>query len=108
MWCGNRKNARGEPTEVCTTRCDTKAASYRQCHGVCPEVRYAQTGLRRLTESLSILGKMKLGQHVDPDLFDVFMWERVYETYAKQYMSSEQIDDVDLSKVPGYVSPPLN
>ena len=63
---------------------------------------------KTLTESLSILGKMKLGQHVDPDLFDVFMWERVYETYAKQYMSSEQIDDVDLSKVPGYVSPPLN
>lgn len=61
---------------------------------------------KTLTESLSILGKMKLGQHVDPDLFDVFMWERVYETYAKQYLSPEQIDDVDLSKVPGYVSPP--
>ena len=61
---------------------------------------------KTLTESLSILGKMKLGQHVDPDLFDVFMWEKVYETYAKQYMSPEQIDDVDLSKVPGYVAPP--
>ena len=61
---------------------------------------------KTLTESLSILGKMKLGQHVDPDLFDVFMWDKVYETYAKQYMSPEQIDDVDLSKVPGYVAPP--
>lgn len=61
---------------------------------------------KTLTESLSILGKMKLGQHVDPDLFDIFMWERVYETYAKQYMSPEQIDAVDLSKVPGYVPPP--
>ncbi len=61
---------------------------------------------KTLTESLSILGKMKLGQHVDPDLFDVFMWERVYETYAKHYMSGEQIDDVDLSKIPGYVVPP--
>jgi HD-GYP domain-containing protein (c-di-GMP phosphodiesterase class II) len=57
---------------------------------------------KTLTESLSILGKMKLGQHVDPDLFDVFMREKVYETYARQFMSPEQIDDVDLSKIPGY------
>lgn len=63
---------------------------------------------KTLTESLSILGKMKLGQHVDPDLFNVFIWGRVYETYAKQYMSPEQIDDVDLSKIPGYVPPPAH
>jgi HD-GYP domain-containing protein (c-di-GMP phosphodiesterase class II) len=61
---------------------------------------------KTLTESLTILGKMKLGQHVDPDLFDVFLWEKVYETYAKQYMSPEQIDEVDLAKIPGYVAPP--
>lgn len=61
---------------------------------------------KTLTESLNILGKMKLGQHVDPDLFDIFMWEKVYENYAKLYMAPEQIDDVDLSKVPGYVPPP--
>ena len=63
---------------------------------------------KTLTESLSILGKMKLGQHVDPDLFDVFMWERVYEAYAKLYMAPEQIDNVDLSKVPGYTPPPAD
>ena len=34
------------------------------------------------------------------------MWERVYEAYAKQYMSPEQIDNVELNKVPGYVPPP--
>ncbi len=62
---------------------------------------------KTLTESLNILGKMKLGQHVDPDLFDIFMWERVYEAYAQQYMAPDQIDHVDLSKVPGYVPPPV-
>ena len=61
---------------------------------------------KTLTESLTILGKMKLGQHVDPDLFDVFMWEKVYETYARQFMSQEQIDEVDLGKIPGYVPRP--
>lgn len=59
---------------------------------------------KTLTESLTILGKMKLGQHVDPDLFDIFMWERVYEKYAKQFMSPEQVDAVDLAKIPGYVA----
>ena len=63
---------------------------------------------KTLTESLTILGKFKLGGHVDPDLFDVFMWEKVYLKYAEQFMDKHQIDEVDLSKIPGYVSPPAN
>ncbi|NBR26813.1 MAG: GAF domain-containing protein [Betaproteobacteria bacterium] len=61
---------------------------------------------KTLTESLTILGKFKLGGHIDPDLFDVFMWEKVYLKYAEQFMDAHQIDDVDLSKIPGYVPPP--
>jgi HD-GYP domain-containing protein (c-di-GMP phosphodiesterase class II) len=56
---------------------------------------------KTLTESLTILGKFKLGGHIDPDLFDVFISEKVYLEYAKQFLSPEQIDDVDLSKIPG-------
>jgi len=62
---------------------------------------------KTLTESLTILGKFKLNGHVDPDLFDVFMWERVYERYAKEFLDPEQIDVVDVSRVPGYQPPPL-
>jgi hypothetical protein len=61
---------------------------------------------KTLTESLTILGKFKLNGHVDPDLFDVFMWEKVYEKYAKQFLDPDQIDEVDVSKIPGYVLPP--
>jgi HD-GYP domain-containing protein (c-di-GMP phosphodiesterase class II) len=61
---------------------------------------------KTLTESLTILGKMKLGQHIDPDLFDIFMWEKVYETYAKYFLAPEQIDEVDVNKIPGYVPRP--
>jgi hypothetical protein len=61
-----------------------------------------------LTESLTILGKFKLGGHIDPDLFDVFMWEKVYLKYAEQFMDAHQIDDVDVSSIPGYVPPPAN
>jgi HD-GYP domain-containing protein (c-di-GMP phosphodiesterase class II) len=56
---------------------------------------------KTLTESLTILGKFKLGGHIDPDLFDVFINEKVYMDYAKQFLSPEQIDDVDLNKIPG-------
>ncbi len=61
---------------------------------------------KTLSESLEILGRLKLDGHIDPDLFDVFVWEKVYLKYARQYLDSDQIDDVDLSKIPGYVPPP--
>ena len=61
---------------------------------------------KTLSESLDILGKMKLGQHVDPDLFDIFIWEKVYEEYAHKFMDESQIDLVDVNKIPGYNPPP--
>jgi HD-GYP domain-containing protein (c-di-GMP phosphodiesterase class II) len=57
---------------------------------------------KTLTESLAILGKLKLGGHIDPDLFDVFIREKVYMDYAQQFLAAEQIDAVDESKIPGY------
>jgi hypothetical protein len=56
---------------------------------------------KTLTESLTILGKFKLGGHIDPDLFDVFIREKVYLDYAQKFLAPEQIDEVDLSKIPG-------
>lgn len=56
---------------------------------------------KTLTEALTILGRMKLNHHVDPDLFDVFIREKVYLEYAKQFLAPEQIDDVDLRAIPG-------
>lgn len=61
---------------------------------------------KTLTESLTILGRMKLEHHVDPDLFDVFLRERVYLDYAQRFLAPAQIDAVDWSRIPG-VSPEL-
>jgi response regulator RpfG family c-di-GMP phosphodiesterase len=58
---------------------------------------------KTLTESLNILGKFKQGGHIDPDLFDVFIREKVYLDYAKRFLAPEQIDAVDDSKIPGYI-----
>jgi HD-GYP domain-containing protein (c-di-GMP phosphodiesterase class II) len=57
---------------------------------------------KSLTEALTILGQMSVGGHIDPELFDVFVRERVYAEYARQFMNEEQIDQVDESAIPGY------
>jgi hypothetical protein len=54
-----------------------------------------------VSEALSILGQMKLSGHVDPDLFDVFVRERVWVDYAKRFLDPAQIDEVDPSGIPG-------
>jgi HD-GYP domain-containing protein (c-di-GMP phosphodiesterase class II) len=59
---------------------------------------------KTLSESLFILGKMAEGGHIDPDLFDVFIREQVYLEYAKKFLSLDQLDGVDISKIPGYVA----
>jgi HD-GYP domain-containing protein (c-di-GMP phosphodiesterase class II) len=61
-----------------------------------------------LSQSLTILGRMKLDGHVDPDLFDVFVWEKIYLKYANKHLAAEQIDDVDLEQIPGYSPLPSN
>jgi HD-GYP domain-containing protein (c-di-GMP phosphodiesterase class II) len=59
-------------------------------------------GAMKLSEALRILGRMKLDDHIDPDLFDVFMRSRVWLRYAERFLEPEQIDEVDLGQIPGY------
>ena len=57
---------------------------------------------KTLSESLEILGRMKQNQHIDPDLFDIFVRRKVYRRYAEMFLDKEQLDEVDESKIPGY------
>ena len=57
---------------------------------------------KTLTEALTILGRMRINGHIDPDLFDVFVREKVYLRYAEQFLDPEQIDDVDPASIPGF------
>ncbi|MDH5612273.1 MAG: GAF domain-containing protein [Gammaproteobacteria bacterium] len=59
---------------------------------------------KKLSECLRILGFMKKDGHIDPDIFDVFIKEKVYMRYAEDFLPKEQIDDIDESKIPGYES----
>jgi HD-GYP domain-containing protein (c-di-GMP phosphodiesterase class II) len=59
---------------------------------------------KTLTEALTILGKLKLNGHIDPDLFDVFVREKVWLRFAQEFLDAEQIDNVDFSSIPGYLA----
>ena len=47
----------------------------------------------KLSQAISIMRKFKETGHIDPDLFDVFMRERVYLSYAQQFLEPWQIDE---------------
>ena len=51
---------------------------------------------KTLSEAIRIMFMMKEDQHIDPDLFDLFVRSGVYREYAKRFMRAEQIDAVDL------------
>ena len=45
---------------------------------------------------------MKKRGHIDPDIFDIFIKERVYMDYAEEFLDAEQIDEIDETLIPGY------
>ncbi|MFC4160919.1 GAF and HD-GYP domain-containing protein [Chitinimonas lacunae] len=51
---------------------------------------------KTLSESLTILARMAREQHIDIDLFEVFMRESVYQQYAEMFLEPQQIDSVDV------------
>lgn len=53
---------------------------------------------KTLSESIKILSFMAKDQHIDSDLFRLFLSSGVYKDYANKFLKPEQIDDVDLSK----------
>lgn len=50
---------------------------------------------KRLSEALAIMARMRDEQHIDPDLFEIFIRRGVYRQYAEQYLRPEQCDSVD-------------
>jgi len=56
---------------------------------------------KTLSEAIRILSFFKKDQHIDPDLFDLFLTEGIYKQYAEHFLSPEQIDEVDIQKYIG-------
>jgi len=47
---------------------------------------------KKLSQSLAILKKMKDDHHIDPDLYDAFIAQKVYLKYAHKFLPPSQID----------------
>lgn len=52
---------------------------------------------KKLSESIKIMGFMVKDNHIDPDLFKLFLSSGVYKEYAEKFLKPEQIDEVNLA-----------
>lgn len=50
---------------------------------------------KKLSECLKIMGYMSRDHHIDPDIFDIFVKNKVYLDYAEEFLDPEQIDLID-------------
>ena len=52
---------------------------------------------KTLSEAIRIMSFMDKDEHIDADLFRLFLESGVYHEYAKRYLKPEQIDEVDIT-----------
>lgn len=51
---------------------------------------------KTLSEALKIMSFMKKDQHIDGELFELFLRSGIYKDYAMRYMAPAQIDEIDI------------
>jgi len=51
---------------------------------------------KTLSQAMRILGFMKNDAHIDADLFEIFVKEKIYMKYAEGFLDPEQIDEVKM------------
>lgn len=55
-----------------------------------------------VSECLQIIGQMVERNHIDADIFAIFIESEVYKQYILEFANHEQLDEVDLTNLPGY------
>jgi hypothetical protein len=63
---------------------------------------------KKLSEVMTIMGRMKEQHHLDPQVFDLFVTSGVYRKYAEQNLPFELVDAVDEAKLLAITPPPLD
>jgi len=56
---------------------------------------------KTLSESVRIMSFMRNDQHIDPDLFELFLRSGTYKQYAERFLDPKQIDEVDIEQYLG-------
>jgi len=60
---------------------------------------------KTLSEALAIMSRMQGEQHIDPELFALFLRSGVYLDYARRFMQAQQLDLVDIDSLLGSPRP---
>ncbi|HYB57421.1 MAG TPA: HD domain-containing phosphohydrolase, partial [Alphaproteobacteria bacterium] len=53
---------------------------------------------KTLSQSFTIMAHMRDADHIDPDVFELFLKSAVYREYAERFLAPEQIDAIDPAK----------
>jgi HD-GYP domain-containing protein (c-di-GMP phosphodiesterase class II) len=53
---------------------------------------------KKLSEAIRIMSFMKKDNHIDPDLFELFLTSGTYLEYSKNFLGPDQIDEVDIEQ----------
>ena len=51
---------------------------------------------KTLSEAVTIMARLRDQNHIDPDLFEVFLRQGVHLAYARRFMAPELVDEVDV------------
>jgi HD-GYP domain-containing protein (c-di-GMP phosphodiesterase class II) len=51
---------------------------------------------KTLSEAVAIMARLRDQNHIDPDLFEVFLRQGVHLAYARRFMAPELVDEVDV------------
>ncbi len=62
----------------------------------------------KLSQAMNILANFSRNNHIDPDLFEVFVKQQVYARYAAEFLVPEQIDAVDEAAVLANAAPAIH
>ncbi|MEI6557319.1 MAG: HD domain-containing phosphohydrolase [Rhodospirillaceae bacterium] len=53
---------------------------------------------KTLSEAIGIMARMVRDQHIDPDLFELFLVAGIHRRYAETFLSPDQIDEVEIAR----------
>ncbi|MGN7613390.1 HD domain-containing phosphohydrolase [Magnetococcales bacterium HHB-1] len=53
---------------------------------------------KKLSDAIRIMNFMRKDQHIDSELFELFLKAGIHQHYADEYLGPEQIDQVDISQ----------
>jgi len=54
---------------------------------------------KKLSESVKIMGFMVKDQHLDRELFELFLDSGIHRQYAEAHLMPDQVDDVDVAAI---------